>query len=276
MSTGTSQVLAQRRTPCLARLDAARPWGPAFAVRVDGLVVGVRATEDAAEEVEASLRHRRAPAYDNQVPPTFSVEPARPSAFGLVYRDHAVAARRRDTTTLLADLDALVTASALHAHEAAPALRACAIVVRGASVVLLPPLWHQLLLLHQARLARDGLELLAPDVHAVALTEDHAPCLDGVPVRTWALRVDSAEPTCVSAARAVQLGFGHVANLGVRGPAATLRDLAVMARIAIGVLPVPREQLPTVAKSLACAAAAASGGIAGGQVGAGETAWGGS
>lgn len=269
-----TQVLTQRRSPCLARLDAARPWGPAFAVRVDGLVLGVRATRDAAEEVEASLRRRRAPAYDNQVPPTFSVEPARPGAFGLVYRDHAVAARRRDTTALLADLDALVTASALHTHEAVLALRSCALVVQGDFVVLLPPLWHQLLLLHQARLARHGLELLAPDVHAVALAPDHVPCLDGLPVRSWALRIDPAEPARISAARAVQLGFGHVANLEARGPATVLQDLAVLARTATGVLPVPGKELPAAARSLACAAVAASGGIAEGQGDAGETAWG--
>lgn len=253
----------QRGTPCLARLTAARQWDPTIAVRVGHRVLGIRATSGAAPEVEEVVASRRAPEYDDTVAPHFSIDLPAPAqgrrGLCLVHRDHQIVARRRTRSAVLEDLVALLDAWGHRDRREGLAIRGCVLVTGRRRAVLLPPQWHRALLLHQERLAGEGVELLVPDEHAVTsagevvLSASASTAAPRVPLVRWALRIDDGPDRDIRPAQAVHLGFFTVANLSARGPRSVLDDLAGLAGLvpAVGVRARPRAHQLTVGRGLA-------------------------
>jgi hypothetical protein len=231
------QVLQQRSTPCLARLTAARTWDRTIALRVGTRLVGLRATRGALDTVSRLFEQLRAPEYDALVEPNFSVEfgSTGGGALDLVYRDHVIMARRRHREEILADLKTLVTASAHPEEREHLAIRASAVVMGGTAAMLLPPQWHEPLLMRQRQLTAEGLELLSPDLHLVTTdrAELVAPATTPVarlPIAVWGLRVETGHDHHLRPAQAIQLGFFNIANLGQLGPREALDSLRRMTR----------------------------------------------
>lgn len=234
-----TRPLPQRRTPCLARLSAARQWQQTMGFRLGGWNIGVRANSTVASgRVEERLAAFRVPELDGELAPNFSVELAGEDGgptrgLHLVYRDHEIVARRRDPEELLDDLVAVVEETrAVHCADLLAA-RAAAVELTDHTVLLLPAHWHRALLPQQARMAREGLVLLPRrtqlvDVQAADVVTRTLQADGEVrrPIRrcVWLLPEDVHRP--VRAAEAVQLGFFAVVNRDVVGPGRALAALA--------------------------------------------------
>ncbi|HET7325911.1 MAG TPA: hypothetical protein VFJ14_01355 [Nocardioidaceae bacterium] len=241
--------LPQRHTPCLSRLTARRPWGPTLALRVGCWQVGVRANSAAAaEQVSALFAGARTPELDDRVPANFSVEIAgstdstgsRSRGLHLVYRDHEIVARRHEPGDLLLDLADLLDEIGNAERCDLLAVRAAAVVRSNQQVLLLPASWHAALLPHQARLARDGLDLLPARSHLVdgAAAQVVASTLrrrgvqpgQRLDICLWGLRVLTEHRCTLRPAEVVQLGFSTLANVDALRPRPALDGLAGLAR----------------------------------------------
>ncbi|MPZ93381.1 MAG: hypothetical protein GEU96_00435 [Propionibacteriales bacterium] len=216
-------------------------WTATLAVRVDRWCVGVRAnSEEAAATVDALFAPARVPPLDGVVAPNFSVrvasaEPARTGRrdLHLVYRDHEIVARRRDTTRLLDDLVALVEATAHLAETEMLAVAGAAVVVDGAHVVLLPEQQHRTLLMHAERLERLELRLLPTRSHRIDPTTGELVIRrsgvagdETIPLRVWFVRTPTGQESRLRRAQGVQAAYPTIVNQAALGPQATLRMLA--------------------------------------------------
>lgn len=235
------QLLEQRHTPCLKKLNIARSWGRTLAVRVGGLVIGIRASsEDTTERLDETFRTLRAPELDGIALPNFSVDLAHHDSgsrrgLHLVYRDHQIVARRRHPDEALRDLGELLEATT-HAHLLdGLAMRGSLLVDDEGCGRILPWEWHAGLLLAQERLARAGHRLTVATTHRVetgtyTIARESQGALtfrtpERVPITSWALRSSFEEDTRMSRGQAIQMAFRTVVNVAGVGAAGTLQAL---------------------------------------------------
>lgn len=248
MTTGEElEFLPQRNSPCLHKLSVQRSWVRTLAVRNGDHLVGVRVnTEWAADLLKELLSGVRVYELDEVAPPNFSVELASSSPDGsrhrhlhLIYRDHAVVARRADTEEILLDLVELLHEPQRWLETRGPAVHASALTLGGGGVALLPWEWHEVLLSHQRRLRLRGHELLAPRTHLLEgglLTTDTATTgrttrpAKRLPVRLWAVDVPGGGTAPLRPAAGVHAAARGIANVEVIGAHRVLEGLAELAR----------------------------------------------
>ena len=213
-------------SPCLARLTLSRAWQPTQAFRIGRQVLGIRAnSQDAAARVAQVLAPYRASEWDGAARPNFSVElsPAAPSGarrLQLVYRNHTIIARRRDTEALLRDLVELVIATGHPAVSDGLAVRATGLRLPDGSLALLPVEWHRTLMLHSGALQQKAIEVLSADSHVLGQG------MRGARLRIWCVTTAGQTDRPLAGAQAVQSLFFSVVNMEVRGTGPTLRELA--------------------------------------------------
>lgn len=239
------RFLPQRSSPCLYKLSARRPWLRTLAVNTGHYLVGLRVdNERSAETLEDLLSGIRVPDLDGVAPPNFSVEmppetDARIRRLHLIYRDHAVVARRTDREDILLDLIELLQEPQRWLETRELAVHASAVRVND-GVALMPWEWHEVLLRHQRLLAQEGCELLVPHTHILeqrgvltsrAVTTGRAVrSALRLPVLLWAVAVSGTPPVQrLRPAAGVHLAARGLANIEALGGLEALDRLARIA-----------------------------------------------
>ncbi len=271
-------VVPQVLSPCMEKLNE-RTWYTTLAVRTGPVHAGIRVdTSQTADRIESLLAPVRSPEYDDRVWPNFSVRLG-DDAYGgrrslkLVYRDHDVVARRRDTTDLLLDLVELLDELPLILGvDDAPVVHATGVLgPRG--VLLMPARYHKPLLIRRQQLEDVGLELLGgrtfrlssasaevalgiwdPALRSLLVSHAQIRHVGAAPLSTWCQYAVVDEPKTLRTAKGVFAAFQTVLNHRTLGPAETLRclsEVAVGGRTRFVALPhLPPASLAAVAIDL--------------------------
>ena len=243
-------LLPQRRTPCLARLDASRWWRPVRAYTLGGQVVGIRCGTRAAEELlDGRFSARRTPDHDRRARPNLSLEvpegrhPGRRDLH-LLYRDHVVVARRRTVEELLTDLEE-VARSLEQLGGSTPVVQASVLLGPYGSATLLPAGWQRVLVQHQRRLGEEGLRVLPTREHLIETGHETALLRAGTAggstrhvVARWGVRWNTDGIPWLRAAEAVMAAFPTVVRTDRCGAREALRFLAsVVPQVPVLALP---------------------------------------